>query len=188
MSDLRAAIAGLIVLATIGFVVGTTIERNTSESRRESPAAARSEGGSSETHSEAGEQSETSHAAERGGKSAPGGSETRTAERHAELKPLGIDIEAVPFVVLAAVASLGLVAGVWRHPRSLELLGVVIAAMLLFVVLDVREIFHQTDERATGLALLAAVVAALHLAAATAAGLLARRVQRPVGPAGTIPE
>ena len=34
---LRAAIVGLIVLATAGFVVGTTIERNSKESHAETP-------------------------------------------------------------------------------------------------------------------------------------------------------
>jgi hypothetical protein len=34
-----------------------------------------------------------------------------------ELRPLGIDIEAVPFVALAAVASVGLAVEAWLRPR-----------------------------------------------------------------------
>jgi hypothetical protein len=152
--SLRAAIVGLIVLATIGFVVGTTIERNSKESHAKNPAAVRSQG---ESGGEAGER------VEGGGK-----------ETHAEFQPFGIDIEAVPFVVLAALASLGLAAAVWTRPQSLLVLGVVGAAMVLFAALDVREVFHQVDESRAGLAVLAGAVAALHLGAAAAIGLLAR--------------
>ena len=41
--------------------------------------------------------------------------------------------------------------------------------MVVFAVVDVREVFHQLDEDKDGLALLAALVAALHLAAAAVA-------------------
>ena len=75
----------------------------------------------------------------------------------------------------------------WSRPRSLAVLGVVAAAMLLFAVLDVREVFHQVDESRAGLAVLAGVVAALHLAAAMTAGVLARRGGGPVRPVGTMP-
>jgi hypothetical protein len=133
--SLRAAIVGLIVLAAVGFVVGTTIERNSKESGAETPAAARSEG-SSESHAEGAERE-----AERAGEGARSGGEPT----HGELQPFGVNIEAVPFIVLAALGSLGLAAAVWTRPRSLLVLGVVAAAMLLFAVLDVREVFHQVD-------------------------------------------
>ena len=154
---LRAAIIGLIVLATVGFVVGTTIERNLKEPHAETPTAARSEG-SSESQVEGGER-----AAESGG-----------PETHGECQPFGVDIEAVPFIVLAALVSLGLAVAVSTRPQSPLVLGVVATAMLLFAALDVREVFHQVDESRTGLAVLAGVVAALHLAAAVAIGLLGR--------------
>jgi hypothetical protein len=47
--------------------------------------------------------------------------------------------------------------------------------MALFAALDVREVFHQLDEDKTGLATLAVLVAAVHLAAA---GLASARTQR----------
>src|SRR5437773_1654726 len=97
--SLRAAVVGLIVLATVGFVVGTTIERNSKESHAETPAAARSEG-SSESHAEGGE-SEAKRGAEAGGEgeSAPAGdrAEAGGEETHGEFQPFGVNIEAVPF-------------------------------------------------------------------------------------------
>jgi hypothetical protein len=154
--SLRAIIVTLIVLATAGFVVGVTIERNTSE-----PHA--------ERHVESGEQGEAGHV------DAQAGSET-----HAEFQPFGVDIEAVPFIVLAALASLGMAAAVWTWPTSVPVLVIVAAAMLLFALLDVREVFHQADENRTGLAILAGAVAGLHLAASAATALLAATGERTV--------
>jgi hypothetical protein len=159
--NLRTAIVGLIVLATIGLVVGTTIERNSEESHTETPAAAHSEG-SGEARADGG-------------------------ETHGEFQPFGIDIEAVPFIVLAALASLAMAAAVWTRPRSLIILGVVALAMVLFAALDVREVIHQIDESRTGLAVLAGLVAALHLAAALLIAALARDDRPLTGPVGTMP-
>src|SRR5258708_5647430 len=139
--SLRGLLVGLVALATVGFVVGTTIERGNahhesaaqlkSEGKTptgESPAAHATEG---TTTSESGGESATTHAAE--GPSAP----TSTAEQHTELRPLGIDIEAVPFVVLAALASIALAASAWLRPRSLGVLVALIVAMVVFAALDV---------------------------------------------------
>jgi hypothetical protein len=104
--------------------------------------------------------------------------EVAHAETHAELKPLGIDIEAAPFVALAAAASLLLALGAWLRPRWLLLLVGIAAAMLVFAALDVREVFHQSDESRTGLAVLAGFVALLHLGAAATAGVMGREARR----------
>jgi len=183
---LRGAVVGLIVLATIGFVVGTTIERNTEESHAESPAATQSET-SGEKHAE----SEAERAAESGGEGqsshADEGNATAGQETHAEFQPFGINIEAVPFIVLAALASLSLAAAVWARPRSLLVLGVVAIALVLFAALDVREVFHQVDESRTDLTVLAGAIAGLHLAAAALTAMLARGERPLTGPAGTMP-
>jgi hypothetical protein len=50
-----------------------------------------------------------------------------------------------------------------------------------FAALDVREVFHQADEDDGGLALLAGVVAALHLAAAALALRMRRATSAPAG-------
>jgi hypothetical protein len=65
---------------------------------------------------------------------------------------LGIDAESTPLVVAVVIA----------------------VAMLVFAVLDLREVFHQADEANAGLAALAAAVAALHLGAAGLAFSLSR--------------
>jgi hypothetical protein len=182
--NLRAAVVGLIVLATIGFVVGTTIERNSEEAHADSPSAASSEN-SGESQGEAGE-SEEHRAAESGGESTSTESSGGEAA-HGEFQPFGIDIEAVPFIVLGALGSLAIAAAVWIRPRSLPILGIAAVAMVLFAALDVREVFHQVDENRTALAVLAGVVAVLHLAAAAVIGLLARADAQPTGPAGTMP-
>jgi hypothetical protein len=70
------------------------------------------------------------------------------------------------------VASLALAAAAFARPRAVTLLALVGVAMLAFAALDVREVVHQLDEHARGLALLAGTVAALHLAAAAAAGIM----------------
>jgi hypothetical protein len=95
-----------------------------------------------------------------------------SSEGGKELRPLGVDVEAWPFVAVAAVASLGLAAAAWRRPAAL-LLWAVAGLMLAFAVLDVREVIHQADLGKDGLAVLAAVVALLHLGATGTAGTMA---------------
>ena len=64
---------------------------------------------------------------------------------------------------------MGLALAVWLRPEWRLLIGLVVAAMVVFAVLDLREVVHQLDEDNGGLAVLAGVVAALHLAAAAVA-------------------
>ena len=210
---MRAALIALIVLATVGFVIGTSTERHnahnesaaqlkaersasgsgtettattTSESGGETPAEHAAEGGeegepSENTSTSAGTGGETpaEHAAEGG---------TRSGEPHKELRPFGIDIEALPFVALAALASLALAALGWARPGLVPGLVAIAVAMFVFGVLDVREAFHQSDEHQTGLVILAVGIAALHFGAAgCAAAMAARSSGADAAPAGTIP-
>jgi hypothetical protein len=144
---MRAWLVGLIALATIGFVIGTSIERHNSS--HESAAQLRAEGAASKSTapSEGGE-SAAAHAAE--GKStqttegsatpAEGGESAAThaaethsdakTESHKELRPLGVNIEAVPFIVLAALAWLGLAALGWARPRWLLVIAIERHALL----------------------------------------------------------
>jgi hypothetical protein len=92
-------------------------------------------------------------------------------------------------VAAAALASLALAAGAWLRPTLTPLLTLVVVAMLTFAALDVREVVHQADINENGLALLAGVVATLHLAAAAVAAAMASRSRAPsaaAGPAGTM--
>lgn len=144
----RHVLAILIVASTAAFVTGVSIERSNGDSQQEEAAA----------HTEAGE------------------SEGASAdEEEEEERVLGIDLEATPFIGLAAIASLALAAAAWLRPHVPRLLLVTAVAMLAFAVLDIREVLHQADESDTGLAVLAGVVAFLHLAAAAVAAGMGRR-------------
>lgn len=184
--SLRPLLVGLIVVSTVGFVVGTSIERH--DSGQESAAHVRAESKAA-AHKESGGETAAQHAAENGGEAttapsesggesaaidAAEGSSTTPVEQHKELRPLGVDIEAIPFIVLAALGSLALAAGAWLRPRWIALLAVLVVAMVVFAALDVREVFHQSDEAKTGLEVLAGAIAALHLAAAAVAGRMAQ--------------
>jgi hypothetical protein len=213
---LRVVLVALIVISTVAFVVGTTLERKSKHT--ESVATLRAEGKTSPASESAAHPKaerpapktttkpsvkKDAHAGESAAHRAAEGlppetattsTRTQTAhagesaahrkaegariDNHAELKPFGIDIEAAPFVALAAATSLLLALGAWLRPRWLLLLVLIAAAMLVFSALDVREVFHQSDESKTGLAVLAGFVALLHLGAATVAGIMGRNARR----------
>jgi hypothetical protein len=164
--SLRALLVALIVTATGALIVGVALERNSGES-------------AAERHSAIGEAAEHRHA--------EAADESSSSENDEELRPLGIDVEAWPFVTLAAVASLALAAAAWLRPQASAVLLTVAAAMLGFAVLDVREVLHQVDENRDGLATLAAAVGALHTAAGAVAIALAFRARRAPGMADTMP-
>jgi hypothetical protein len=178
--SLRVLLAAFVIAATAAFVVGVSIERGDEAAHQDAGKAA-----PAGEHGEAGGEDEAQHAE---GESAEG--TTTTEEPHAELRPLGVDVEAWPFVAVAALLSLALAAGAWLRPTLTPLLTLVAVAMLAFGALDVREVFHQADIKENGLAVLAGGVAALHLAAAAAAVAMASRSSNSrapsAGPAGTM--
>jgi hypothetical protein len=186
---LRGWLVALIVLATAAFVLGTVIERGSvgetghAEASELAPTAGESDAsGHADEDSEATESS-SARTAERNGTPA-----LTSEARHAESRPLGVDIEAWPFVTLAAAVSLGLAAAAWLAPRRVALLALVAVVMLTFAALDVREVAHQLDADDNGLAVLAAFIATLHAAAAALAGVMAsRRRLGQAGQAGTMP-
>lgn len=149
----RSLLVGLIVLATIGFVVGVSIEK--ADDHHAEPAAAVTEAGEEAGNAEAEEAGE--HHAETG---------TGSSEEHSEFKPLGIDLESTPLIVLAAIGSLALAAAAWLKPRWLPGLLLTFLAMGVFAALDVAEVVHQLDIDETALGILAGIVALLHFAAA----------------------
>jgi hypothetical protein len=165
---LRVVLIALLLAATAAFVVGVSIERSQGDNHTEPTSAVKGEAGESREvgHEDGAESGEEATADESGG--SPG--EEKGAETF-----LGIDHEAVPFIVLAAAFSLALAAAVWLRPASVPLLALVVVAMVAVAALDVREVVHQLDEDNGGLALLAGVVAALHLGVAAVALALARR-------------
>jgi hypothetical protein len=89
--------------------------------------------------------------------------------------------------LLAALIVVATVA--WRRPSVIPLLALVAVAMLVFALLDAREVVHRAGEANTGLTVLAAAIAALHLAAAAIATLMVRNARRDdesPGPAATM--
>lgn len=183
--NLRALLASLIIIATAAFVVGTVIERNASgesshhdEAAAVAPATAQQPAAGEASHSEAGGESAAAHAAEGAGPTATSARASHAEAPHAELRPLGIGIEAWPFIALAAIVSLCLAAAAWLRSLAPLILTVVAATMLAFAALDIREVVHQLDLSKTGLAVLSGAIAALHVAAAGVGGLMMSRSRR----------
>jgi hypothetical protein len=162
----RLLLVVLLVVSTAAFVVGVSVERSSGDSHDEpaATAASREAAESGEEHADEGAEGEASQSAVEADSEGAG-----EAGQDEDESVLGVDLEATPFVVLAAAASLGLAVAVWLRPEWRPLLGLVAAVMVAFAALDVREVVHQVDEHNGGLAVLAGVVAALHLAAAAIA-------------------
>lgn len=187
----RKNVIGLILAATVLFVVGIVLEKGSEDNHHDESVAQ-----AAETPAEQGAESPAHQAAESGGsaklespadqpkESAPAseGGET-PAEHAAELggashnesdeKVLGINLESTPFVLLAVIGSLLLVGMVWTGQAPWIFL-VVSAAMIAFAVFDIAEVFHQVDRDEGGIAALAGLVAVLHLAAALGSAQLRR--------------
>jgi hypothetical protein len=167
-------LVALLIASTALFAVGVIAER--SEADTHAPEAAQTEGAGrepAEAHEEAGE---TGGADE--GHAEPASGETGTEDE----RLLGIDLESTPLVVLAVLAGLGLAALTATRVGRLRgfLLAVALVA-LAWAALDVREFVHQFDESRTGIAVVAIVVAVLHLAAALLASAMAMRARQPAG-------
>jgi hypothetical protein len=163
----RRALVVLIVAATAVLVVGVALERHarTHEALRTSGEAAPvRHAAESGVGSEAGETGESTESGTVSG--APPRGE-RVHEESSE-RLLGVDPESTGVLLLAVAVSLLLAAAVWRTGTP-WLLVLVAVAMAAFAALDVREVVHQIGESRTGLTLLAALVAAVHLAAAALA-------------------
>lgn len=177
----RVLLVALLVVSTAAFVVGVSIERSNGDTHDETAATAEFSEAAESGEERAGEAGEggASEGEEAHAESTPG----ETEEDEAEETPLGVDLEATPFVVLAAAFSIALAIAVWLRPAWGPLLAAVAIAMIVFAALDAREVIHQLDEDNTGLALLAGIVAALHLAAAGVALRMGRSLPAPAGDA-----
>lgn len=152
VSRLRWALVALLATSTVLFAAGVIAERSDSDPHTGTESAAHAEepGEAEGAHAEAGESEE-------------------------DERLLGIDLESTPLVVLAVLAGLGLAvlaATRFGQPRWFLLAVAVIA--FVWAVFDVREVAHQLGESNTGIALVAIVVAVLHLATAAVGARLAR--------------
>lgn len=146
----------LIVVASVLFAVGVAWEKSDGhEESTESTVHLEGEG------AEGAEATEAAEAAD-----------DESTEEGEEI--LGIDPESTPLIVLAVAGSLALAAGAWFRPDLGWLLLLIAVSMLAFAVLDVREVLELADESEGGIAVMAGVIAGLHLAAAWIAYTLHR--------------
>jgi hypothetical protein len=144
-----------MLLSTAAFVVGASVEKNQGHS----------EPGVAQTHSDEGS---VTH--QEGGDE--GGKEGEEATPHLEGSETiaGINVESTPLIVLGAALSLALAGAALRWPRR-EVFAVAVVSCLGFAVLDGREL-APAQRSANGVAVLAGLTLALHLAAAAAATLV----------------
>jgi hypothetical protein len=157
--SLRAWLAGLLVLSAALFFVGIYLER---AATTDSGPAVEHPGPSPHVEGDEGEAGEGGGAAQPTQPAENG----ETPEQHAaEVQPLGIDLESSFLVGGAIIVSLVLAVAVVRSVNPIIPIGI-IAFSILFAVLDVLELVYQIGESRMGLALFAAVLAAIHVAAA----------------------
>jgi hypothetical protein len=156
----RLTLIALLLASTAAFLVGVLAERTSDDEHKGSVAVVHREEAEG-AHSEGAE----------AGEGKPAGGD----EHRAEARLLGIDPESTPLLVIAVGVGLALAAltASWVGASRAFLVLVAVAA-LAWAVLDIREIAHQIDESRSGIAAIAAAVAALHLATAAIATVLAR--------------
>jgi hypothetical protein len=157
----------MIVAAGL-FVIGVTSESD-GDTRSEETTAGTTE------HNEAAESAEARETE---------GAEGSTGEEESgedEERVLGVDVESPRLVTTAVVVSLLLAGLVWRRPTRAVLIVIAVVAAV-FAVLDAAEVAHQLDEDNTGLALLAGLIAAVHVAVA------ALSIRETTAPTDTAPE
>jgi len=151
----RRIAAVLLVAAAVLFGVGVAAEHDSHAGIETNPGA--------ETQArEATKETEQNHT-----------EEAETVEpRHETVENrqiLGVDAETPAAVALAGIVSVVLAAGLWATGRR-GIAWAVVAFGIVFALFDAIEVTHQIDESRSGLALLVAVIASGHVAAAGAAG------------------
>lgn len=173
VSSLRRALVALLAISTLMFAAGVIVERSVADEPPETSGVA-----PDETHAEEpgdGEEGRPADVGEEEDAHGSGGEEVDATEAGEERERLlGVDLESTPLVVLAVLGGLALAAlAASRLGRVTAFLLVVALVALLWAAFDVREVVHQIGEQRSGVALIAVVVAVLHLTAAALAGRLA---------------
>lgn len=167
----RWLLPALLVLGAVLFVVGTSAERHkeaavtaeTTPPAEGTPTAEAAEGATAP----AAEGTPTAEAAE--GATATHSAATESSEKTAEGKVLGINRESKGVVAAVAVISVAVAGLAWASRRR-QVFVVIAAFAALFAVFDIAEVVHQIDVSRAGLAVLAGVIAAIHIVAAALAG------------------
>ena len=159
--SLRAWLAILLVASALLFFVGIYLERGLTPAPEIPVAAVPSSHPEASPAEGGGEAGEAGHS-ESPAASAEAAGET-TAEHAAEARPFGIDLESPILVGGAIVISLVLASAVVRSANPLVPMAV-LGFAVLFTLFDVLEVSHQLGASRTGLALIAAILAVLHVA------------------------
>ncbi len=176
--SLRALLITLLTASAALFAVGVAIERSQpthSAAREATETHATTAAPATETHAAGGETSGEATAGEASSTEAPA-SQSAVTEVTSE-RVFGINPESIGLVIAAVLVSLLLALAVWRLPTARRLLLLVALIALAFGIFDIREAIHQVSESRTNLSVVAAIVAALHLAATAVAFALARRAR-----------
>jgi hypothetical protein len=170
---IRIITVGLIIASAITFAIGAAVERNGDHKDARPPTTVTAQGSGGHGEEVDADGGPAPAAPDNDGK-APGTTEQTGAEadQHSEIS-LGINPESTP-LVLAAVVGLLVLAGALLVVGSPLLAALIGLGMAAFAVLDVREVVHQFGESHSSLAVLAIVVAVLHLLAAGGAIITAR--------------
>lgn len=167
----RLITAGLIIASAITFGIAAAVERN---------------GAHHEARPSAAVTTPDADAGHGGGTDAEGGKAPAEGDTHGTTRDsgtgagehiLGVNPEATTLVLAAVIGSAVLAAALLlvASPLLAALVGLAMAA---FAALDVREVVHQFGESHSGLAVLAIVVAALHLLAVGGAFVIIRTTAR----------
>jgi hypothetical protein len=163
LTHLRAALVLLLVGSGLLFAIGSTVERHQHHAER--PAVTSHSG-------------ESGNSGEAGGENGTGEGTTHSEQRHGEsgVKLLGVNTESLALTIVAVAASFVLALAVWLGSWPRVTMLAVAAFGLVFAAGDARELVRQLDESNVGLATIAAILIAVHLAVtALAAALFPRR-------------
>ncbi len=160
----RWLLSVLLIVGAALFVVGVAAERNGGSDHHDEVAitstSANSSNEAAEGHTEGDESTEAI------------GAEAHQGE---DETVLGLSLESNTLVTAGVIVSLLLALAAWRYGKRPILIAAGIFACA-FAALDIAEVRHQIERSETGIAVLAGVVTAVHLAAAYAA---AQRITRP---------
>ena len=150
---LRWLLSALLIVGAALFAVGIAAER-TADDHVEPGATHTEEGEAAGEHADEDAGAEPVH------------------DESSEERVLGMNLESPLTIGLGLAVSVALAVVTWRSNRRLVLLAAVGFATV-FAAFDIAELVHQIDQSRAGVAVLVAVVALVHVAAALVAELRA---------------
>lgn len=156
--NMRSLLISLLVVSTILYVVGITLERNSEV------------GATPMTHQESGE-SQEGHSEVQTTPTAP----TNQLETGHQEALFGINLESPWFMAAAVLGAVALIGALLRFERTALLL--VIAFAIVATLLDILEVVTQLNRANPGIVVVAVLVALAHIALGVTAALALSRYQ-----------